>query len=115
MKLSDVKTQKDLDAFMDEIEIVEDGVYDISEKEFIEFVYDNETNEFINLKEIIEFINKYPDCVQACACDTETTILISSMPKQIPEEDVIGSGFNYGSTNVIKNCPKQILILAEND
>lgn len=45
--------------------------------------------------------------------ETDFPILLFDEPQN--KTRLIGSGFNYGSINMIRNCPKDILILAEND
>lgn len=69
----------------------------------------------------LAFINKYPNYVIASAYQTSGTLLLSKRPKKLSEskewidKHSFGTGFNYGSTNIIIDCPKAILILAEND
>jgi hypothetical protein len=93
---------------------LEDGIYDTTG---IDFISIEETN--ISEKEITKFIKKYPNFCVASAYDTYTTLLLSKKPKELDNnwqtKNIIGSGFNYGSTNILTNCPKSILILAEND
>ncbi len=67
-----------------------------------------------NRREIELFVEKYPTFVVASAYETHFSILLSKMPPEASVEQ-IGSGFNYGSTNIINNCPRSLLILAEND
>ena len=91
---------------------VDDGIYDI---EGIEFLAVD-----ANIESAIEWIENHEKFWIADAYETDFPILLSDEPrclnsKKWNEECWIGSGFNYGSTNIIKNCPKDILILAEND
>lgn len=74
-------------------------------------VYEKEVKEF--KRQVEEFFLKYPEYVIASAYETQTTILISKMPTQ--SLAWFGSGFNYGSTNIIEKTTGRILILAEND
>lgn len=89
---------------------LEDGIYDIEDIEFIEVL----EPPYKEVEKIENFIRKYPDFYIASAYETQSTILLSREPMKFKGEQ-IGSEFNYGSTNILKNCPKNILILAEND
>lgn len=112
---------------------IKDGVWDISDFEFInpEFPYtqkyvgnkdgksiyedlpNKEKIESDFLDSIKEFVTKYPNFGIAKPYQTDSVLWISGIPtKQVK---TIGSGFNYGSNNIIDNCPKKILICAEND
>lgn len=99
-----------------DFDYVEDGVYDITDIDFLNIsgLYRNRRNNAeVVMQQINDFIGKYPDSVLAEALETEYLILLSEMPtKKFP---YIGSGFNHGSTNIIDNCPKRILILGEDD
>lgn len=94
---------------------LDDGVYDITDIKSIEI-----DPQWKNEKEAINFTKKYPDFYIASAYETECIILLSKKPilwqkDNTRSENWQGSGFNYGSTNILRNCPKDILILAEND
>jgi hypothetical protein len=118
-----------MDILQDEIDYVEDGVWDISNIEFIEispsYVVDspdewgprwrepNETEIDQHINRLSEFIDKYPNCVVADAYQTEHPFLLSEKPTV--RVKYIGSGFNRGSNNIIDNCPKRILICGEDD
>jgi len=92
----------------DEDRQLSDGIYDVTGIEVI--------NVEAADVEVEAFIWKYPKFWVASAYETDTTLLVATKPTKLVTKDiVIGSGFNYGSTNVIRNCPKDILILAEND
>ncbi len=85
-----------------------DGIYDVTNIE----VVDAETEDVI----VEAFIWKYPKFWVASAYETDTILLVATLPNKITTKgNLLGSGFNYGSTSVIRNCPKDILILAEND
>lgn len=96
---------------------LEDGIYDITAVEFVSSKTD--------LKKIIDFIKKHPKFWVASAYETDFIILLSHKPLLIggkygketawEKKHHIGSGFNYGSTNILTNLPPAILILAEND
>lgn len=65
---------------------------------------------------LIEFAEKYPEFVIAHAYETSWTLLLSRAPIRLEMDGKwFGSGFNYGSTNLLEDCPKRLLILAEND
>ena len=87
---------------------IPDGVWDIEDIEFIQVIQRVENTEVIK-----EFIVKYPTFHVGNAYETGEYFLLSDRPSDLVT--TIGGGFNYGSTNVIENCPKRILVLAEND
>ena len=88
---------------------VEDGIYNVTN---IDFISRNGMGN--NDKEVKKFITKYPEFWVASAYETEQEILLASKPEKFKGEQH-GSEFNYGSTNILTNCPKAILILAQND
>jgi hypothetical protein len=65
-------------------------------------------------KQYLEFTIENPEYVICSAYETDETILLNKRPEKFNGK-IKGSGFNYGSTTIIQNCPKDILILAEND
>lgn len=91
---------------------LDDGIYDVTNMEYFEV--DDE-----NLKAAIEYMEAHKIFWIANAYQTEETILFPKKPHEMSsrwhKEEWIESGFNYGSTNLLRNCPKDILILAEND
>lgn len=87
---------------------VADGIYDVSDIEFIE-------EHTKNREEVIQWlIDREFKVWMAGAYETDTRIFLAEEPKKFKGE-LFGSGFNYGSTNIVQGCPKSILILAEND
>lgn len=93
-----------------------DGIYDVSNIEFID-VGDYLPNEQVDserLSELKNFIEKYPNCFHVCAYETDGAFLLSEKPSKFTGGRR-GSGFNYGSSNILIDCPKNLLILAEND
>lgn len=121
---SNTPSWKIMDYLRGKIDYVPDGVWDISNIEFIELskyyvqegkswrkLTEEEVQEHLN--NISEFITKYPNCVIADAYQTESPFLLSENPTI--EVSYIGSGFNHGSNNIIDNCPKRILICGEDD
>jgi len=86
---------------------VKDGIYDVSDIE--SFLVD-----FKGKEASAAWIDAHDKFWRASAYETETFFLFSEEPRRFGGE-WDGSGFNYGSTNVIRNCPRDILILAEND
>ena len=60
-----------------------------------------------------EFADKHPEFCIANAYQTEYPIWLSKMPTK--KLNFVGSGFNHGANNVIEDCPKRILICAEDD
>lgn len=63
-------------------------------------------------EELIAFLNKHPDFVYAEPYQTNYIWFLSRRPNQL---EYTGNGFNYGSSNLIINCPKRVLVLAEDD
>lgn len=106
----------DLIEELEEDKIVEDGVYDLTDIEYIR-IPDRMDGNHPDYQACLDFVNKHPEFVHASAYETEFDFLLSSMPLKIDRDKtkIIGSGFNYGSTNIIENAPARILILAEND
>ena len=89
-----------------------DGVFDISNVESILYLLKGVRSEE-DLKKVEEFINKYPEFRVGQAYQCPSWFFLSCPPKERIKS--IGSGFNYGSSNLIENCPSKILILAEDD
>lgn len=87
-----------------------DGIYDVTDIPFYQIDDDKIKN---HVDGIESFIETNPEYVIASAYDTYYIFILGKKPEKIKTS--IGSGFNYGSTNIIQNCPKTILILAEND
>ncbi len=89
--------------------IVDDGVYDVTDIEFIE------TDGMpILTSKIEDFIRRNPDFCVAETYNVDVWFLLAKKPNKFIGEHS-GSGFNYGSSNILQNCPKDILILAQND
>jgi hypothetical protein len=82
----------------DHSRILDDGIYDVTGIEDLE-VDDCQLDDECE-KEVRDFISRNPEACLAHAYDTGVGFLL---------------GFNYGSSNIIRNCPQDILILAEND
>ena len=93
----------------EEIRSVGDGIYDVSNLEYIEV--EEICGDY--KKDVINFIRKYPNFYYASAYETNTVILLSDKPIELNIPQI--GGFNYGTTAVLDNCPKTLLILAEND
>ena len=87
--------------------IEEDGIFDVSDINYI--VVDNR-----EVKKVINWIKEKNKFWIASAYATKTEILFAKKPKKFKGNQE-GSGFSYGSTNILTNCPKNILILAQND
>ena len=86
---------------------VKDGIYDVTDIDFI-------IAESDKLEALIEWTDKRDKFWFASAYQTEYFILYAEEPRKF-KGTWYGNGFNYGSTNVITDCPKSILILAEDD
>lgn len=87
--------------------MVRDGIYDVTGIEYI-CVNNND------LPSAMEFVKKHPGFYIASSYGTTATILFAEKPREFTG-GACGSGFNLGSTNIISDCPKNILILAQND
>lgn len=111
--------RKALQPFYDERFTVKDGIYSLDGMDYVliseNTVFDSKEDalNYIETK-ILEFIREYEDIVLASAYETYDYFLLEHHPTEF-DGSVLGSGFNYGSTNILVNCPKTILILAEND
>ena len=112
MRLFNITSEEDAEITADK-HVLDDGIYSVDDDTTIYKIEENKKESVVE-NEIIEFIKEYPSFVVASAYETFTTFLISERPDKWNGE-VHGSGFNYGSTNLIKDCPKNLLILAEND
>ena len=88
------------------------AIYDVEGLDLIGVEYGQEETVYVT-----KFIEKYPGFFAASAYETHYMILLSAQPKKITQDiNWIGSGFNYGSTNVLSGlATKAIMILAEND
>jgi len=109
-----------------------DGVYDITG--IPRCITDENGNHIPGQPDIGEFIAKYPNCYYGCAYQTDMVTLLAYKPARVTQTcntyqlitnkktmgaddafQVLGDGFNHGCNNIILNCPKEILILAEDD
>lgn len=101
--------------------ILDGAIYDVTGLDFLSVDAEPEDIEkHLQKTSIRKFIKKYPHYRIASAYNTDYSFLLSDEPKHLSsskwnKENWFGIGFNYGSVNIIKNCPKDILILAEND
>ena len=91
----------------EKVETVRDGVYDITD---IDFVI-GKKNDYDNIVKWLENKDKF---WLANAYETDYYILFAEEPKKFNGKQK-GEGFNYGSTSMLLDCPKDVLILAEND
>jgi len=95
---------------------IPDGVYDASGvTEFLccdgEFVGDVSE---ADAEKIISFCERHPNWVMAAPYQTRMIVFCSNRPVEFTGERE-GTGFNYGSCNLLQNCPSKLLILAEDD
>lgn len=91
-----------------------DGIYEVPED--VLFVVLDTDRLKVDDPQLQIFSERHPDFVVANAYETSTTILLSQKPNKLEMKGKwFGSGFNYGSTNLLVDCPKRVLILAEND
>lgn len=96
--------------------ILDDGIYEIlNNTKILYFEYRYWDFDEEDIATVKEFMSNHPEFVIASAYETQGTFLLSEPPILFSNNYQWGSGFNYGSTNLIENCPKRLLILAEND
>ena len=86
---------------------INDGIYDVTDNAFI-------VKKDKNAEEVVKWVNERERVWLANAYETNTHIFFEREPNKFTGKRY-GSGFNYGSTNILTDCPKNILILAEND
>ncbi len=95
-----------------------DGIYIFSEMDDIEILsIDCGIMDMKQKDDVDKFIAKNPDWVVGSAYETYHTIFLSKKPDAF-DGLIFGSGFNYGSTNLLtgfSSAPDNILILAQND
>lgn len=92
-----------------------DGIYNPRNTPFV--MWRQSVNELTRGDEIYELerlMADYPDGCFANAYETSTTFFFVKTLKKYHVES-LGDGFNYGSTNLLLNCPQNLLILAQND
>lgn len=93
---------------------IDDSIFDISNCKYLFFDSD-EIRKESNDQIIKTFQEQYSDWCYANPDGTGGFVFLSSRPPKLKNKDVVGTGFNYGSCNIIQNCPSVILIVAEND
>lgn len=101
-----------------------DGIYDIGDVEYL--VVDGEEQDEIS-SDAQKFMNAHPDHVIGSAYQCYAIFILATPPTLLKSlgygtsktdwgsNNHVGSGFNHGSANMLRNCPKNILILAEDD
>jgi len=95
--------------------VLSNGIYDVTG---IDVILAGNAKDESDLTDITKnFIKAHPDYAVASAYETYTTMILASKPKKITftNKTYIGSGFDYGSTTILRDLPKDILILAENN
>lgn len=109
--LKKVENRKKIDKLLklNEKNYIKDGIYNVSGIEFFVLEEDDDTGE-----KSIEWVERHTVFYIANAYETRTTILFAEKPLPFNGKK-LGGGFHYGSTNLLLDCPKSILILAEND
>ena len=100
---------------------LDDGIYDVSGLKEIclldvdgFFTAGDQKYDDKNNNKIVDFCNRHPNWHIAAPYQTFTLFLLSEKPPKF-QGRCIGSGFNYGSGNLLKDCPAKLLILAQND
>lgn len=93
-----------------------DGVYDISNIDFVEAEEGFRFTDKSKRDKVVRFIlENENNLYYASAYQCYAVFFLNGKPNKLPNGDVMGDGFNHGSSNIIKNCPEKILILAEDD
>ena len=92
---------------------VENGIYDISNIEYFLFRGGYSRPAKKDEAAFRIFAEKYPNFVIAEPYQTEQIICLSEKPTI--ELDTLGTDFTHGANAIIDNCPKRILICAQND
>lgn len=94
---------------------LQDGIYELSDTIEVLGIGEEWDYGIPDTERVREFIERFPDYVTASAYQTYSIILLSERPAKFSGYK-IGSGFNYGSTNLLAGITtKRILILAQND
>ncbi len=88
-------------------ERIPDGIYDTTGIDFIVAKQENSDD-------VIKWSKNKDKFWLASAYQTEYYILYETEPPKFTGNH-FGHGFNYGSTNMLTECPESILILAEDD
>jgi hypothetical protein len=97
------------------LDTLEDGVYDITD--IPRLCIDKSTRMSLDAEEIAQ-IQKFLDThgsdnvAIGAAYGTDATILLAKQPTEV---ESWSGGFNYGTSAIVTNCPREIMILAEND
>lgn len=94
-----------------------DGIYEVDED--VEVLVLNDRIDDLGEKDrakAAKFIKRHPNFRIGSAYETYATILVAEPPTKFKGQ-VKGTGFNYGSTNILAGLHpgKMLLILAEND
>lgn len=103
---------------LDNIFRINDGVYILSHlTEVIRWEKERFDPTKENVQKAFELFKEHDGKIYiAGAYETFVCLLLNKLPIGIiNHDDRIGSGFNYGSTNVLPSVGGKILILAEND
>lgn len=98
-----------------ELDTLEDGVYDITDIPRICIYKDVFTSlEPEEIAEVQNFINAHgrDNIAIGSAYGTDITFLLAKQPTEV---ESWSGGFNYGTGAILTNCPRDIMILAEND
>src|SRR4030042_1142137 len=110
MKANDIPREK----------MLKDGIYNVAGIPFLHI--DEGLDDLDRLdkfdEQVVKFIADHPDYVVGSAYQCPATFFLGWCPKKASEDHNfrhIGSGFSYGSTNLLANCPNSLLILAEDD
>lgn len=115
-----------LQDFVPEEKWLHDGIYEILENAVV-LKYNDAAYRIELTAEIQAVLNANPNYVVVNAYQTDTTFIITEPVKLLVESPwgqrqpestefkCSGSWFNYGSCNLLENCPKRLLILAEDD
>ena len=98
---------------IDEKRSLTNGLYDITGMGDAFYVTEDPVDEEITEEGLVDFLRIYPDYSYFSSEKTGETLFLSRNPDRIDEEEEDKGIFHDGSISIIRNCPKDILILLD--
>jgi hypothetical protein len=108
-------SDEDMDDEDCELDTLDDGVWDITDIPRLMIgagIHDTLSPEEATKAQAFIELHGGINVAIGAAYSTGLTILLARTPKQVNTWE---GQFNYGSNAIVTNCPKEIMILAEND
>lgn len=93
---------------------IPDGVYDITGIPYLD-IPDSRRYNSRTVKKIEEFNNKHSPVYLAKPYQTYQIFLLGEKPKEIFSKNLVNPSYSHGAAGIIENCPKTVMILAEDD